>query len=260
MRIELDLREWLATTAYDVVVLTANDGTYGKERLFRLPSKGRFVGPTHECYLPQDEVRGTLDAATFLEIAKSPAELRTKFERDLKLLRAYSSLHPDDPRWHFYLAETLRGLGHLPEASEEYVRCADLRGWPEEGAWACFRAAQCLLQLGRPLEAISRCAEGMTRHPGIAELPWLVATTCLSIGQVEQAVRWAQIALLGNAARFPEMWSRRVGFREPIALYEGPYDVLRFALRELGDDDAATDAEIAFFAARAERTTRFSIE
>ena len=45
----------------------------------------------------------------------------------------------------------------------------------------------------------------------------------------------------------------RVGFRYPFALWEGPYDVLRFALRRLGDDADADEAERLFTEARAAR-------
>jgi hypothetical protein len=38
----------------------------------------------------------------------------------------------------------------------------------------------------------------------------------------------------------------RVGFRHPPALWEGPYDVLRYALRRLGDDAGADEADRLF--------------
>jgi len=45
----------------------------------------------------------------------------------------------------------------------------------------------------------------------------------------------------------------RVGFRHPPGLWEGPYDVLRFALRKIGDDAGADEAERLFLEAKAAR-------
>jgi hypothetical protein len=45
----------------------------------------------------------------------------------------------------------------------------------------------------------------------------------------------------------------RIGFRHPPALWEGPYDVLRFALRHMGDDASADEAERLYQEAKAMR-------
>jgi hypothetical protein len=51
----------------------------------------------------------------------------------------------------------------------------------------------------------------------------------------------------------------RSGFRHPPALWEGPYDVLRFALRRVGDDTGADEAERLFHEAKAAREAAGSI-
>jgi hypothetical protein len=52
----------------------------------------------------------------------------------------------------------------------------------------------------------------------------------------------------GQGARFA-----RISFRFPTALYEGPYDVLRWAHKALGDGAAAAEAERKFEQARKAR-------
>ncbi len=45
----------------------------------------------------------------------------------------------------------------------------------------------------------------------------------------------------------------RIGFRHPPAFYEGPYDVLRYALRATGHDAGADEAESLYHEALAAR-------
>jgi len=52
----------------------------------------------------------------------------------------------------------------------------------------------------------------------------------------------------GHGASVP-----RIGFRHPPALWEGPYDVLRFALRAMGDEEGADEAERLFQEAKTAR-------
>jgi hypothetical protein len=52
----------------------------------------------------------------------------------------------------------------------------------------------------------------------------------------------------GAGAAFP-----RVGFRHLPALYEGPYDVLRWTYQALGNGEAAAEAEQEYEAARQAR-------
>jgi hypothetical protein len=110
-----------------------------------------------------------------------------------------------------------------------------------------------LLKLDRPEEAVEACAVGMGKHAGLAELPWLAAYASWQAGRPAQAIYWARQAIAmghfaGAGATVP-----RIGFRHPPALWEGPYDVLRFALRATGDVAGANEAEQRFQAARAAR-------
>lgn len=249
-----DLRAAMATSSEDVLMLPYEDGSYAKERCFRLPARARFYGPTHEVFPAYKVGMRTLQRARFRELAKSPEALRRKLERDLEILTAHTRAHPKDPRWHYYLGESLKNLGRAEEAVAAYDACAALRGWNEESAWACYRAAECLSVLGRHRDAIDRCATGLSRHAGIAELPWMAAYSAYQAGDNAQAAYWARLSIThglfeGQGAAVP-----RIGFRNPIALYEGPYDVLRFALRNLGDVVGAEAAERAYLEALAARS------
>jgi hypothetical protein len=51
---------------------------------------------------------------------------------------------------------------------------------------------------------------------------------------------------------------QRIGFRHPPGLWEGPYDVLRFALRALGDESGAAEAERLYHEATAARQVAYA--
>lgn len=248
----LDIGRALRTATADTLRVTHAAGTYGKERFFRLPACGSWKGPTHEAYVSSGGI-ATLPLMVFDELGKDAAEYRRKAERDVAILTRHIARHPLDSRWHYYLGDSLAGLERHEEAVAAFRACAELRGWDEESAWALYRAAESLLALGRPVEAIEACAAGMSRHAGLGELPWLAAYAAWQAERPEQAVYWARLSVMlghymGSGATVP-----RIGFRHPPALWEGPFDVLRFALRQTGDDAGADDAAHLYKAAKAAR-------
>lgn len=253
---EIDLHAELVTTRADSLHVLHVNRSYGKERVFRLPARGRYVGPTHEAFIRATGGSETLAGMLFDELGKTVEQYRQKAERDIAILNRHTAEHPGDPRWFYYLGDSLAGLGRYGEAISAFRRCASLNGWDEEGAWAMYRAAECLLKLDRPTEAVEACAAGLARHAGLAELPWLAAYASWHAGRPAQAVYWAMLSVTmghfaGAGATVP-----RIGFRHPPALWEGPYDVLRFALRALEEDDAADEAEQLYHEAKAAREQR----
>ena len=245
-RIELrgePIRKAIETATEGVLMVTDETSTYAKERFFRLPSKARFRGPTHECFPSYEVGSRVLDKARFIELPKNPQAYRAKFERDAEILGSYTREHPDDPRWFYYLGDALQNLARYDEAIGAYKACADLRGWNEESAWACYRAAECYIHDKRFVEAIDVCAAGLARHAGIAELAWLAGFASWQAGRPDQAVFWARMAIPMGLFRGRGKDAKRIGFRNMAALYEGPYDVLRFALRAVGDAAGADEAE-----------------
>jgi hypothetical protein len=109
-----------------------------------------------------------------------------------------------------------------------------------------YRAAECQIALGDLDGAIQSCADGLVRHPGIAELPWLAAWASHQKGEYRRAIAWARMSCaIGSVEGVGDSF-QRVGFSNPRGRFEGPYDVLRFALRELGEDEAADAADLLF--------------
>jgi len=171
----------------------------------------------------------------------------------VRVLRKHTLENPREPRWLYYLGDALQNLGQLKEAIASYQACAALRGWDEESAWACYRAAECWCVLGEWSHAVDDCAAGLARHAGIAELAWLAAYASYKGGRATQAVWWARTSIALGRFRGVGEQVHRISFRNPMAQYEGPYDVLRWAYRALGDTAAAEENERLHAAAQAAR-------
>ncbi len=249
-----DLSRALAATSANVLLVGEAGGRYAKERILRLPTAMRWTGPTHEALGGQRAGEAeTLAGVRFRELPKDEAALRRKFERDIAILRKHVRQHPRDPRWHYYLGASHHDLGQYAAAIDAFKACAALGGWAEEGAWACYRAAECCVALQRWGEAIDFCARGLAIRPATAELAWLAGYAAYKAKRYEDAIAWSNMAVVnglydGAGGSFP-----RTSFRNPTALYEGPYDVLRWTFKALGNDAAAEEARREFEAAKQAR-------
>jgi len=249
----IDVRAELARATEGVLYVADGGKNYVKERFFRLPMSERWSGPTHEAFAAYKVGFRTLRGMTFSELAKSPEAYARKFRHDVEVLHRHIEAHPKDPRWHFYLGESHRNLRENEQAVAAYDACAALRGWDEESAWACFRAAECLCALERYEAALDRLCAGHARHAGMAELTWLAGFVCYKLGRDVQAIYWAQLAIVHGLFRGDGASIPRIGFRDPAGLWEGPYDVLRWAEKRRGNASAAAIAERLWAEAKAAR-------
>jgi tetratricopeptide (TPR) repeat protein len=248
------LAERLARTRANVLLVSQADGSYAKERIVRLPTRLHWSGPTHEALTGQRSGESAvIDGVRFTELAKDAATLRRKFERDVEILRAHVAAHPDDPRWHYYLGASLHDLQRHEEAIEPFRACAALRGWAEEGAWACFRAAQCCCELKRWADAVELCAQGLALRPATAELAWLAGYACFNAKRYEDAIAWSNMAVVNGFHDGAGASFARVGFRDAKGLYEGPYEVLKWSFERLGKNAAAKETARELAAAKKAR-------
>jgi tetratricopeptide (TPR) repeat protein len=249
-----ELKRELAKSKGKVLLVAAADGSYAKERIFRLPAKVAWKGPTHETVMGlRAGDSALLPGAWFSELPKDAAAARSKFERDVAILTDYTRAHPEDPRWHYYLGASLHDLARYEEAIGSFRACSDLRGWAEEGAWACYREASCLCELLRWTDAIDACARGLAIRPATAELAWLAGWAAYQAGRHVDAIAWSNMAAVNGLYEGAGASYERISFRYPPALYEGPFDVLRSAYEALGDKAAAAASAEAWAAAKAAR-------
>lgn len=218
-----------------VISVMHSSRTYSRECIFRLPAEGEFRGRIHEEWSTPSTL--VMPGMVFHEIPKTEEQVMKNAEEMIPLLLQQSREDITNTRWHFY-----RGLCHFTlgryqeclEAMEDAMvsNCGD-----HQRAVQGFWAALCLDKLGRHVEAINECSMGMMSHPGMVELPWLCAVECLKLGEPEKAICWANCAISNGLFVGASISKSRLGFREPYAMWEGPYEVIRDAMAMQGRPD-----------------------
>lgn len=113
---------------------------YWNTRLLRRDNASHYVGATHE-YLSTSMNVERLHGLYFIDHADG-ANRPGKIERDVALLQAAVLADPNDARSWFYLANSLKELGHHKQAVEAYEKRAALGGWEEEVYCALLYASR----------------------------------------------------------------------------------------------------------------------
>lgn len=252
------LRTVLASNvSADVYIAMDLDRFYAKDRIFRLPPRGQYVGPTHEMFVYDDVTRREmLSGLTFHELPRTPEQTERKLARDLQILECYTAEHPHDARFWYYLGDTYEQSNYRDLAIVAFERSHDLNSTGEESPWSAYRIATFLAGEAKHAEAIVWCLKGMAQHAAMAELHWLAGWCCYQMGRDHQAVYWSVLS-----STFGEFSNRRypvqrIGFRTPQALWEWPYETLRNALHRLGDVAGANDADVLYNAAKKKRESQ----
>ena len=88
-----------------------------------------------------------------------------KFERDIRLLTKGLEENPNNDRYTFYLANSLRDAGRTDEAIETFRKRIDIGGWIEEVWHSHYNIGNCYMHKGEPEKAISAWLEAFQAHP-----------------------------------------------------------------------------------------------
>ena len=154
----------------------------------------RWVGKTHEYLDGAMTASSTKLTGVYRQRGtKTPEQYKVKLDRDLGIL---SSSDSDNPRTCFYLAQTLKDLGRLPEAIAIYDKRASLGGWEEERWWALYESAMLHDRLGRaPAAVMYAYLQVYEARPTRAEPLVQLARYCRDRGLHQQAFMFAAAAL-----------------------------------------------------------------
>ena len=122
--------------------------------LFNNHFEWKSIGVTHE-YWHADKARyaDTLNTIRF-EHKCVGSRRDYKFADDVKLLRKGLLQEPNNGRYMFYLAQTLKDNGEYEEAITWYKNRINAGGWWEEMAYAQYMIAYCKIRLNASFEEI----------------------------------------------------------------------------------------------------------
>jgi hypothetical protein len=87
--------------------------------------------------------------------------------KDLRTLRRAVEDEPTNPRYRFYLAQTLKDARQFAEAHEHYVARSLMPGWPPETAWATYMAG--VTNSWREIDPMPWYAKAIALDPTMAE-------------------------------------------------------------------------------------------
>ncbi|MFC4822444.1 tetratricopeptide repeat-containing glycosyltransferase [Dokdonella ginsengisoli] len=127
---------------------------YQSAKLLRHDAGWRWQGVLHE--YPAAEPTPALARLPGLRVrsfpdgARSRRPLRDKYLDDARVLEAALAAEPDNARYAFYLAQSLRDAGENAAALAGYERRAAMGGWEEEVWYSKFQIAVLLERLERP--------------------------------------------------------------------------------------------------------------
>ena len=126
-----------------------------------------YWGVTHEYVKSPDGVQGGCfdNEHLFIEDIGDGGAKTDKFERDIRLLTKGLEENPDNDRYTFYLANSLKDAGHYEKSIEMYRNRIKIGGWVEEVWYSYYNIGKCYVTLGEMEKAIAVWMEGFDYYP-----------------------------------------------------------------------------------------------
>lgn len=141
---------------------------YKNLRIVKCGIGASYWGVTHEYVQLPTGVDGSVvfakSNAFIIDVGDGGAKA-DKFERDIRLLRQGLVDSPDNCRYTFYLANSLRDHGDTEEAIAMYEKRAALGGWVEEVWYSYFSMGSCYMRMNNPQRAVFAWMEGAQCFP-----------------------------------------------------------------------------------------------
>lgn len=126
-----------------------------------------YWGVTHE-YVnsPPNTKTCQIDKAVcFIKDIGDGGSKQNKFLRDVALLKKGLEENPDNDRYTFYLANSLKDSGQKKEAIETYQKRIAIGGWIEEVWYSYYNMGKCYQEMGNMDGAIRAWLDGYEAYP-----------------------------------------------------------------------------------------------
>ena len=179
----------LVDDQYDVIIKWFGTSFYNP-LLFSNRLAWKSVGCVHEYWYAEGvQTRSKLNTLYFDHDRHGPA--RPKGIYDLKLLEQGIIDEPNNSRYHFYLANTLRDVGQYERAIEIFEKRVEMKGWNEEVFYSKYQIGLCYELLDEIEAAKAYYLNAWEYRPTRAEPLWKIAAICRKKGEYHQAYLFA---------------------------------------------------------------------
>ena len=140
---------------------------YKNVRIIKNKMGYSYWGVTHEYVkTPEGTQYDSIEKEDlFIEDIGDGGAKADKFERDIRLLTKGLEENPDNDRYTFYLANSLRDAGHYEKAIETFKKRIKIGGWVEEVWHSYYNIGICYKSIGQIEKAIYTWLEGYDYYP-----------------------------------------------------------------------------------------------
>lgn len=149
-------------------ILQGTDTFYYKNmRIVKNHGGFKYWGVTHEyVQTPNGTNMVTLPKdVVFIRDIGDGGSKADKFIRDIRLLTKGLEENPNNDRYTFYLANSLKDSGQTEKAVDMYKKRVEIGGWIEEVWYSCYMIGKCYKELGDMPNAIYWWMEGYNKFP-----------------------------------------------------------------------------------------------
>lgn len=198
--------EWpeLTDDRYCATFRVAEDGrVWHRTLLVKNSHPWRYIYPIHEALdSPDKNASATLiqgiEVPSFSDGARNQ-DKRQKYLNDAAALRAAIKREPNEPRYWFYLGQSLASAGEHMRALEAYRKRYTMQGWDEERWYALYQLAPLQELLSYPWETVrTSYLAAFNARPWRAEPLWAAGVISKDHGELGVAE-----AYLKHAATLP---------------------------------------------------------
>ena len=153
-----------------------NELRYRRVCLPKLDASWEWRGVLHEALVSPRATQAQFLPGLRIRIhndgARSRMAQQEKFTRDAEILRRALIDEPDNARYRFYLAQSLRDAGDLLGAITEYEKRVAMGGWPEEVYFSRLQVAMLKERVAAPYaEIVAAYLDACDSRPSRAEAP-----------------------------------------------------------------------------------------
>jgi glycosyltransferase involved in cell wall biosynthesis len=172
---------------------------YRRVVLPRLDAEWHWIGVLHEVLTSPQRAQAQflpgLRIHVFSDGARSRQSLQEKFTRDAEVLRRALKDEPDNARYAFYLAQSLRDAGQLAESITAYEKRVAMGGWAEEVYFSKLQVALLKERAGAAYaDIVAAYLDAYDFRPIRAEAPCELARYCRLNKRYAAAREFARIA------------------------------------------------------------------